>query len=160
MRSSTLIAGLMAVALLAAPPVAAGRAADHPEPGVAAAQSGPKDYSRNAATGDVAGAGDTTALSPRVQDLRWLAAGNSIRTSSLAGTTSATNTGDPQAAALAQERYYSSYRRRADVLKAARPPGADDDPWVALAVGFVGGCLVVGGAAAIARRTRQPRVAA
>jgi hypothetical protein len=48
----------MVVALLALPSAAAG---DGPEPGVAAAQSGPKDYSRNSATGDFSGARDAAA---------------------------------------------------------------------------------------------------
>jgi hypothetical protein len=56
---------LIALALLGAP---AARG-DGPAPGSAAAQSGPKDYSRNAATGDYAPP-------------------DRIRTSSLAGTTS------------------------------------------------------------------------
>jgi hypothetical protein len=63
---STLLVSL-AVVLLAA--TTAG--ARQPEPGVAAAGSGPKDYSRNAATGDY----------------RPLY-GDGVRTSSLAGTTS------------------------------------------------------------------------
>ena len=56
----------------ALPSAAAG---DGPQPGVAAAQSGPKDYSRNSATGDFAGARDA-------------AAAGDLRTSSLAGTSS------------------------------------------------------------------------
>jgi hypothetical protein len=67
------MAGLLAVALLALPSPAAG---DGPSPGVAAAQSGPKDYSRNAATGDFASAREAAA------------AAGELRTSSLAGTSS------------------------------------------------------------------------
>jgi hypothetical protein len=63
-----------AIALLGAP----GAGADGPAPGVAAAQSGPKNYSKNAATGDY-----VREPSDR------------IRTSSLAGTTSAAAADDP-----------------------------------------------------------------
>jgi hypothetical protein len=67
------IAGLMAIALMAvgSPALAYG---DGPAPGVAPAQSGPKDYSRNSATGDFARAREAAAAE--------------VRTSSLAGTTS------------------------------------------------------------------------
>jgi hypothetical protein len=114
----TRIAGLTAVALLAlaCPGVALG---DGPTPGVAAAQSGPKDYSRNSATGDFARARDAAAAE---------AAG--VRTSSLAGTTSP--------------------RTRA---------ATGNDPWPELAIGFVAGCLMAGGAAVIAGRTRRARIA-
>jgi hypothetical protein len=145
MRSSTLMAGLVAITLLAAPPVAAG---DPFQAEVAAPQTGPKDYSKNSVTGEHADVKDGAALSPRVQDLRRLAAGNGdIRTSSLAGTTSATRGGHPA-------------QQRASVPPAGRPAGGGDDPWTAIAVGFAGGCLVAGGAAAIAGRTRRARIAA
>jgi hypothetical protein len=119
MNTRARTAGLLAVALLALPGSAAG---DGPSPGVAAAQSGPKDYSRNSATGDFAGARDA-------------ATAQGLRTSSLAGTSS-----PPRA-----ER-----RRAADV----------DNPWPEIGAGFVGGCLVAGGAAIVALRSRRTRVAA
>ena len=75
MTSRALLSGLLAAALLALPHAAAA-SVEPPAPGVAVSQSGPKDYSRNAAGGDYATA------------IRRLAAGGEIRTSSLAGTTS------------------------------------------------------------------------
>jgi hypothetical protein len=47
--SKAWIAGLMAIALLALPPLAA---ADQPQPGSAVAQQGPRDYSKNSASGE------------------------------------------------------------------------------------------------------------
>jgi hypothetical protein len=69
-----------ALALVAAPATYADGPA--PRPGVAAATSGPKDYSRNAATGDY--------RRPYAQR---------VRTSSLAGTTSPPRRGRPAPAA-------------------------------------------------------------
>jgi hypothetical protein len=132
MRSISLI---VAIALLVAAPLAAAR--DPLQTEVAAPQAGPKDYSRNSVTGEYAPAKDAATLSQRIQDLRWLAARDGgIRTSSLAGTTSADAT--PRAAA----------------------PTGDDDSWTAIAVGFAGGCLVAGAAAVLAGRARRTRIAA
>ena len=107
------------VALLALPSAAAG---NDPQPGVAAAQSGPKDYSRNSATGDFARARDA-------------AAAGELRTSSLAGTFSPPRPDQPRQVSV-------------------------DNPWPEIAVGFVGGFLVAGGAAIVGARSRRARVAA
>ena len=80
MKMRAQVAGLLVIALLAlAGPAAA--SGDGPALGVEAAQSGPKDYSRNSVTGEFTGPKDAAAAEYR----RRRAAG----TSSLAGTTSA-----------------------------------------------------------------------
>src|SRR4051794_9416817 len=82
---------------------------------------------------------DATAPSQRLQDLSLLSAGDRIRTSSLAGTTSA-DTPSATAAALAQERYHQSYSPPAtETRPPAGPDPADHDaPWalIALALAF------------------------
>jgi hypothetical protein len=110
----TLIA--VALAFVAAPP---GRAdADPPPAGVAAARSGPKDYSKNAATGD-----------------HRLLYADGVRTSSLAGTTSAT------------------VAERASPVAADDPaPPAGGNVLTAIVAGLAGVALGAGGTAAIASR--------
>ncbi len=61
MRSRAGVAVAMAIAVLALPSIAAGAAGDDPQPGVAAAQMGTKDYSRNSASGDYVRSDETAA---------------------------------------------------------------------------------------------------
>ena len=91
------------------------------------------------------------AKAERVQDLRRLKAGNSIRTSSLAGTT-------PDSA---QGPVYWSYEYEAPAPKPARATDAGDGiPWALLAIGLAGAALLVGCATAIrVRAARRTRVA-
>ena len=147
----TLVAALAVMALAA--PTALARPAD-PAPAPAAT--------------------DSHAVSSRVQDLRRLKAGNSIRTSSLAATSKTPGytpgeTSGREAyyspagrAALAQERYYSSYGGTPSAVNhPARVSVSDDSaPWTTIALGLLGACLMIGAAAALAGRTRRARIAA
>jgi hypothetical protein len=93
-------------------------------------------------------AADAAAKSQQVQDLRRLKAGNSIRTSSLAGTTSDTS-------ADGKGPVYWSYEYEAGDPQAARSLHPDDGtPWTAIAGGIAGACLLFGGAGALAGRAR------
>ena len=101
------------------------------------------------------------ALSQREQDLRRLAAGGRIRSSSLAGSTS-NDKKSAIAAALAQEQSYRTYVHAGSQPQEPEGTGGSDDstPWaiIALAVGLgVAGAAV---AAAVTGRTRRARVAA
>jgi hypothetical protein len=92
-------------------------------------------------------ASDATARSERVQDLRRLNAGNSIRTSSLAGTNSKTP-------AVGHGPVYWSYDYEAG-RPATHSANADDGtPWTTIGVGLAGAFLLAGGAAAIVGRIR------
>jgi hypothetical protein len=61
---------------------------------------------------------------------------------------------DPQSAALAQERYYSSYGKAAPV---SHTVSDDSSPWPAIGAGF-GLIVIVAGAVAVAVRTRRRTV--
>jgi hypothetical protein len=96
---------------------------------------------------------DAAARSARVQDLRHLKAGNDIRTSSLAGTTSP-GTADPV--------YWSYDYAAPDPQSAPAVESGDGTPWTAIAVGLAGACLLVGCVAAAGRvrvRARRARTA-
>jgi len=91
------------------------------------------------------------AKAERVQDLRRLKAGSSIRTSRPAGTTSDS----------AQGPVYWSYEYAAPAPSSARAVDAGDGiPWALLAIGLAGAALLVGCATAIrVRAARRTRVA-
>ena len=111
----------------------------------------------------------------RTHDLRRLNAGNDIRGWSPAATTKRTPGYTPgetsgraayyhspaNQAALAQERYYSSYGAPSAVHHPARVAVSDDGaPWTTIALGLLGACLMIGAAAALAGRTRRAHIAA
>jgi hypothetical protein len=92
------------------------------------------------------------AASARRQDLRHLAAGAGITTSSLAGTTE-----DPEsAAAYAQERYYSTSVKPTPVQASTSGGGDTDDgaPWAIFALSLAGAALAGAGGASLAGKTR------
>jgi hypothetical protein len=105
---------------------------------------------------------DAAAQAQRVQDLRHLKAGNSVQTSSLAGTTPPTVT-EPTPAdiqrALGQERTYSSYGRPTPVPPAAQTLAGDVSDGIApLPFGLsVLGALIVGVGAGLGLHRMQLR---
>jgi hypothetical protein len=105
---------------------------------------------------DTPKAADHASPSAKVQDLRHLKAGQ-IQTSSLAGTTSHTPSGELGPV-------YWSYDYEAPAPKSTAVTVDDGTPWTAIGLGVAGACLLVGGGAALAARTRvrarKPRIAA
>ena len=65
-----------------------------------------------------------------------------------------------QAAALAQERYYSSYGEPEPLTGARSPQPSDDTPWLPIALSVTVGLAIVAASATLARRLRIRRRAA
>jgi hypothetical protein len=108
---------------------------------------------------------DTAVQSQRVQDLRWLEARNSVRSSTAAaprkdyGKNAAT--GDyvtPDASpALAQERYLSSYGEPEPLTLPQSPAPSHDTPWLPIALVIAGALVIVAASATQLRRLRVRR---